>query len=329
MHLLPNDDQVSIRDTAVQMLENAFGAEHAHAIADGRTVDEDGAWRALADMGWFGLAVSEDKGGAGLSTVEETLVFDAAGHALAPVSLLATVLAVHAADLGGDAQLLEELLAGHVRAGLIVHHPGRVVAVAVPDGGVLVELSDSVALHDVKEDACGPAVALIDPATAAVEYDVSEPRLTLSDRDSQAVATRAELVVAAYLSGLSRRVLSTAVAYAKERVAFGHPIGSFQAIKHRLASCAVAAEAADAQVAYASVALAQLTAGHQDDIRAAKVLAMQSALDACGASIQTHGALGVTWEFEAHLFLTRARLFEHVPSGPRVAVERLVRGSRQ
>jgi len=62
------------------------------------------------------------------------------------------------------------------------------------------------------------------------------------------------------------------------------------------------------------------------ETQAAKVLALKAALSSAGACIQVHGALGVTWEFDAHLYLSRARILEHVPVGPRRSLELLVRG---
>jgi alkylation response protein AidB-like acyl-CoA dehydrogenase len=171
------------------------------------------------------------------------------------------------------------------------------------------------------------SVDLIDPATrAAALASLPRPRVLATAEHAAGTKRRAGLITAAYLVGIARRMLDLAVEYAGDRVAFGHPIGSFQAIKHRLATVAMDTEAADAQVAYASVSVAQEKGEIDLDVEAAKVLALKAALDACGATIQTHGALGVTWEFDGHLFLSRARMLEHVPAGPRLSLERLVRG---
>lgn len=329
MDMLPDDDQMAIRSTAAEMLEGAFGAEYAHELANGRGGDDAATWSELAQMGWFGLALPEEAGGAGLSSVEEAMVFGEAGRSLAPVALLATVLAAHVAHLAGRRDVLDPLLAGERRAGLLLRDGDRTLALALPASGVLLSLHDDrVVLYDASDLEVGSPTALIDPATPAVGCSLLGPALVeLGASDLVELQARAGLLVSAYLTGIAHRMLATAVTYAGQREAFGRPIGSFQAIKHRLATTAMDGEAADAQVAYASVSLAQDIGDVGCEVNAAKVLALKAALDACGATIQTHGALGVTWEFDGHLFLTRARLLEHVPSSPRVCLDSLVQAT--
>lgn len=327
MHLLPDDDQRSIRDSAAELLLAAYGATRAHDLSNGRADPDPGTWAELAAMGWFGLALPEEDGGAGLTSVEEALVFTEAGRALAPVSVLATVLAAHTAHAAQRSDVLDDLLSGRRRAGLLVHDGARQIAIEPTAGGVVLQLADDrVGLYDLDGSKLAEAVDLIDPATTATACVPGEPIVEVAGDAARRLVSRASLLVAAYLSGIAAKMLADGVAYAKQRQAFGKPIGAFQGVKHRLATVAMDTEAADAQVAFASVCVGDELAGHEAEAQAAKVLALKAALSSAGACIQVHGALGVTWEFDAHLYLTRARILEHVPVSPRCSLEQLVRG---
>src|SRR5689334_17245887 len=140
MDMLPDEDQVAIRATAGELLEGAFGAAHAHTLANGGGGDDGATWSELAEMGWFGLALPEEFGGAGLSSIEEAMVFTEAGRSLAPVALLATVLAAHVASLDGRRDLLDSLLAGDRRAGLLMGSVDRLLALDLPPNGVLLSM---------------------------------------------------------------------------------------------------------------------------------------------------------------------------------------------
>jgi hypothetical protein len=123
---------------------------------------------------------------------------------------------------------------------------------------------------------------------------------------------RATVVVAAELAGTARRLLDMSVAYAKERVQFGVPIGSFQAIQHKLADMAVDVERATAAVAYAAMAI---DADDPDRYRAAhvaKAAAGAAATHCAKQGIQTHGGIGYTWDHDLHLFIRRAYGSEHL-----------------
>jgi alkylation response protein AidB-like acyl-CoA dehydrogenase len=119
------------------------------------------------------------------------------------------------------------------------------------------------------------------------------------------------LAAAAQMTGIAARALEVAVAYAKERVQFGKPIGSFQAIKHKCADMAVLVDTSRSAVYYAGWTLAQ------DDEPAAKAVSMAKAYcgDACrtvcNESLQIHGGIGFTWEHDLHLYLKRGKLLEY------------------
>jgi alkylation response protein AidB-like acyl-CoA dehydrogenase len=130
--------------------------------------------------------------------------------------------------------------------------------------------------------------------------------LALDAAAFEALTYRATASLAAEMVGTSRRLLDMAVAYAKERIQFDVPIGSFQAIQHRLAECSLAVERAIAAAQYAAMTI---DADDEDRFRAvhvAKAAAGNAAIRSAKDSIQVHGGIGYTWEHDLHLYLRRA-----------------------
>jgi len=123
---------------------------------------------------------------------------------------------------------------------------------------------------------------------------------------------RAQLLVSAYAVGLAEATRNMAVEYAKARQQFGKPIGSFQAIKHLCADMAIRAEAAACQVIFAALVLAEGRAGADFHSVAAKLVAVEAALQNASQNIQVHGAIGFTAEADAHLFIKRAHVLEQL-----------------
>ena len=115
------------------------------------------------------------------------------------------------------------------------------------------------------------------------------------------------LACAAQLLGAGRALLELSVTHALQRTQFGRPIGSFQAVKHRLADVAIALEFARPLVAEAADALTEGRATAARDTSAAKVAATDAAALAARAALQVHGAIGYTQEHDLHLWLTKVR----------------------
>jgi alkylation response protein AidB-like acyl-CoA dehydrogenase len=118
---------------------------------------------------------------------------------------------------------------------------------------------------------------------------------------------RAAVALAAEQLGGAQRALDLSVAYAKQRVQFGRPIGSFQALKHTLADVMVAVEAARSAVYYAGCVAAQGGAALPAAASMAKATASEAFSLAAGSAIQVHGGVGFTWEYDVHLYFKRAR----------------------
>ncbi|MDE2005921.1 MAG: acyl-CoA/acyl-ACP dehydrogenase, partial [Rhodospirillales bacterium] len=189
-----------------------------------------------------------------------------------------------------------------------------------------------------------PVLVLADPAGPGIErtplatLDPSLPHARIAFRDVPAEALpgargwdaiaaildRAAVPAAFAALGGAEAALERAVAYAKERHAFGRPIGSFQAIKHKLADVYVAMELARSNAWYACWALEQDAGALALAAATAKVSADAAFFQAAKENIQTHGGIGFTWEADPHLFYRRAGVLAHQGAGPRYWKERCV-----
>ena len=296
-------------------------------------------WRSLAgELGVVGLAVPEELGGAGASARELAVLAEELGAAVAPVPFLGAVLATTAlADCaestggtGAAAELLAALIAGD-RVGTVAvgvtTAPGAAFPNAVRARGseltgavrsvVDLDVADAVLVPALDED--GPALYLLPGPTGtpvtALDLTRGHGRLELSGAPATRIASgavaegalqRAVLTAAGVLAseqvGLAQTCLDSTVEYAKTRTQFGRTIGSFQAVKHRLADLwsgvSTARAAADALARGEEVELAVATAqAYNSDL---VVLAAEEHL-------QLHGGIGMTWEHPAHLYLGRAK----------------------
>ncbi|WP_264916227.1 acyl-CoA dehydrogenase, partial [Mycobacterium kiyosense] len=318
------DEQFAARELVRDWARSAAGIAAIREVEQG---DVD-AWRpvfaGLAELGLFGVAVSEDAGGAGGSVEDLCAMVEEAAKALVPGPVATTALATLVVT---DADLLGALATGERFAGLAlegdVQFDGQAASGAVPwalgaaAGGVLLVSSGGVWLL-VDLDGEGVVVEPL-PAT-----DFSRPlgRVTLTSAPAVAlqatdVTDLAATLLAAEAAGVTRYALETAVAYAKVREQFGRPIGSFQAIKHICAEMLCRAE--QAEVAAADAARA---AGESDGEQFAIAAALAASLGIAAAKanvkdcIQVLGGIGCTWEHDAHLYLRRAHSIGRFLGGP-------------
>jgi alkylation response protein AidB-like acyl-CoA dehydrogenase len=144
---------------------------------------------------------------------------------------------------------------------------------------------------------------------AAVRDDIvgCEP----SPGSVQRLLDASSFVAAMLMTGIAGKVLDDAVAYAKQRIQFGKPIGSFQAIKHRCADMAVAIDASRSAAYYAAWALAEDAPDRAKAVSMAKAFCGDTSRFVCNEGIQIHGGIGFTWELGLHLYLRRAKVLEH------------------
>jgi alkylation response protein AidB-like acyl-CoA dehydrogenase len=327
---------------------------------------DGGTWRRLCtELELPAMAVPAEHGGAGFGLVELGIVLGEAGRSLLCAPLLSTTVAAQALlQAGGEvaAAHLPGLAAGSTTGTLAAREPGgpwdappRTRAEPGTSGWRLTGLKDwvldghtagllvvtastpaGVSLFLVDAAATGlraEPVEAVDPTrrAATVALD-STPAVLLGDDGGAAGPLRrtldlATVLLAAEEVGVAERCLETATGYAMQRHQFGRPIGSFQAVKHKLANVLVEVEAARAAALYAAWAADR--AGEDSGDELAEVAAIagvtcgEAALLAAGENVQVHGGIGMTWEHSAHLYLKRATTSRLLLGDPQSHLERL------
>ncbi len=335
--LLYSDTEEALRDSVRQLFADRCPPELVARVYDPEPQDFSGLWRTLAaELGVAGLLVPESLGGAGASAREAAIVMEEIGRAVAPVPFLSSaVLATTALLRAGDTETVSALARGELTAALVVPLStmpgdeiagvgadadglsGSVTSVAGADeADVLVAPvagPDGLELHTVSRTAAGvevsPVVALdMTRPLAHVRFSgaASTPIGPADLAVAEALRTGAALLASDQL-GVAQWCFDTTLAYARERKQFGRVIGSYQAIKHRLADLWFEVGSATAAARYAADTCAR---GEDDaDVAAAIAQAYCSgiAVHAAEECVQLHGGIGMTWEYPAHLYLKRAK----------------------
>ncbi len=321
-------DQVALQDAARQLLDRRSGPTQVRAhLASGAPYDV-ALWTAMVDQGWPAVAVAEDRGGLGLGWVEAVVLLEEIGRHTSPVPFAPQLLALDALT-HRDEHLAEaaSLIEGSGTA--VVAWSGRPGAVATRDDGARVALTGRLgpveggAVADVAVVVVPDGVFLVD--LVAVGRPRPEPAmdvtrtlswLTLEDTpatrlggpsESARLGALGALATSAELLGGAGRVLELATAYAKDRVQFGAPIGSFQAVKHRCADMLVDVEGMRSATWYAAWAASTGEPGWELAASTAKVWCADASKRVMASGLQVHGGIGFTWEHDLHLFIKRAQ----------------------
>ncbi len=250
-------------------------------------------------MGVLTVLVPDDIGGLGLDERSLVLLLEEAGYAGLPHPLVdSAAVAMPLADdrLDGSELVVTDLGGPHVSC--------------AADADLLLLQTTSGALHLVPQrEVSVEPVDAVDQARrlGRVSWEPTDATFLTDDRAELLNAfDRGALGTAATLVGLAQRMLDVTVGYATERVQFGAPIGSFQAVKHQLADSAKALAFARPAVYRASWSLAMGQRTDQRDVSIAKALSSDAALQAGRAALQCHGAIGYTVEYDLHLYLKRS-----------------------
>jgi len=324
--LTPQADDEAVIDAVLPFLQDEF-ALSTLAADPGRL--DPAFWGKAAELGWLSAALPEEMGGAGFDLAQDMLMHREYGRWLAPVSLLSTALAGRLlAKLGSD--LADQVLSGAVRAGFAAP-----LAAADASPGSEVHLVDATAPFFLLAGAAGASVLPREAFGAIQPVESLDPTLRLARARlerapdlnvyaaDEPISLRLQLLIAAELTGLALAASHMASEYAKTRVQFGKPIGSFQAVAHLCVDGFVRARASDAQLAYAAVALRDGLPGAEHQVVAAAHVAGTAAFVAATNNIQVHGGMGFSAESGAHLYLKRTVLLRRLlPMGE--AAERLL-----
>lgn len=339
------DEQTQLRTAVRKFCAENFGEQTVRTLMESEPRFDPKVWARLGtELGVLGLAVPEADGGAGGTLVDQAVAVEELGAWLACGPVFGTVLLAIPALVAASAGPVRDELLGALAEGTrtaafaVPDHAGAFdpagvnVSVAeygtltgtverVVDGGagdvLLVAASgpDGIGLYAV--EAASPGVQ----RTPLVTLDLTRPQATIaltaapaqvvaaSDEADRVIAHAfqvASALLAAEQVGAAQHLLDLSVEYAKSRLQFGRQIGSFQAVKHRLADCLVDLEHARSAMYHAAWAL---TDGTDDPALAASIAqATASAAFAkiAADTIQVHGGIGFTWEHQAHLYFKRA-----------------------
>jgi alkylation response protein AidB-like acyl-CoA dehydrogenase len=342
-------DQRALQEGARDLLDGYSDPAKVRAhLTSGEPFDAT-IWSAMAEQGWCAVAVPEAEGGLGLGWVETAVLLGEIGRHTTPVPFAPTVLA--AAALTGRPEHAErlaalidgssvgavawtadpdaiEVAAGNADGVVLTGRLGPVEAASVADVVVVVTPEDVflVDLGATGRPVAEPAMDLT-RSLSWLDLDMT-PAIRLGGPEEAAwlgalgaVATSAELL------GSADRVLELATEYAKDRVQFGAPIGSFQAVKHRCADMLVDVEGMRSVTWYAAWAVSTRAASSGDGwalaASTAKIWCADASKRVMGSGLQVHGGIGFTWEHDLHLFMKRSQ-FAQLAFGDAAHHRRLV-----
>ncbi|MFI4894010.1 MAG: acyl-CoA dehydrogenase family protein [Phycisphaerales bacterium JB058] len=334
MELTLSDHQREIRDTFARLFESESTPDRVRSV-EGPGIDET-LWQTLVETGVPTFAVAEEFGGAGGDLLDLSLVVHEQGRRLGTVPLVETAVAARLLAALGERDLVQSL-AGGERAAVALHPAVEGVASLVPNGGVVdrVIALDGSDLVVVARDNESKPERLSALGHAAVEdWYVGTGRPV--DRTVIAMNSEAseqwhhavdcwKVLQAALLVGVARAALDLAVEYAKERRAFDAPIGSFQALAHRLADAAVRVDGAEL-LARKAAWIADHDPGRRE-VSAAMAFceAAEAAQVATRDGLHVFGGYGFTLEYDIQLYYQRAKAWALVYGPPAGEFERIGR----
>jgi alkylation response protein AidB-like acyl-CoA dehydrogenase len=358
-----SDDQKFLKGEARKFLEGRCPTSKVRAVLDdpAKAYDAD-LWKEVGAQGWLGTAIPEAYGGLGLGRLELCVIAEELGRALAPIPFASTVYFLADALLmaGSEAQKqawLPKIAAGEtIGCFASVERPGPLTEAQVQarvEGGKLTGTKLPVTDGDIADVAVvlareggGLGLYLVDLAGAGVTRETlqtldptrSAAKLTFAGAAAERLGEAGEglalaesllehaaVLLAFEQLGGADRALEMAKGYAMERYAFGRPIGSYQAIKHKLADMYVKNELARSNAYYGAWALDTGASELPLAAAAARVSACEAYWYAAKENLQTHGGIGFTWQMDCHLFYRRAQQLGLVAGGAKAWKERLVR----
>ncbi|MFD3430770.1 acyl-CoA dehydrogenase family protein [Nocardia fluminea] len=351
--LVYSRDEEDLRATVREFLTATMPSSAILARIETTEPYDNAAWSTLAaDIGAAGLPVDADNGGAGASWRETGVVAEEIGRAAAPLpylgsAVLATATLLALPERQAATQVLTALAGGQTRATLAVplsasptvgpqitvreqdsQLTGSVTSVADLVGAELILVAATDADREPGLYTVGPTDdgVVIEPGSS---LDLTRPLCTLHLDGVDAVplahgvevevALQHALTVAAAMLaceqvGIADYCLDTTLSYVKTRCQFGRQIGSYQAIKHRLADIYLDLTHARAAARYAAVCVATGDPDSTIAVSLAKALCSRVAQHATEEAIQLHGGIGFTWEHPLHLYLKRAKA-DHLAMG--------------
>jgi alkylation response protein AidB-like acyl-CoA dehydrogenase len=343
MNFAFSDEQDMLRAQARGFVDKQYPIERVAAIADGVGFKRS-EWADVSGLGWTGISVPENEGGAGLGFLEEAIVSEELGRALYPGPFFGTViLALPLLRLAGASDLVQGIVAGERIATVAwagedgrfdVDPPPKVrwdgeriscLRLFVPDLAaadlvvVVGWVGGGVGVWAVDRSAVGVGwreLSTVDTTRrlGEVTFEGTPARVLISEADPkllESLRDRALAALAVEAVGVGSRALEVALSYARTRVQFGRPIGAYQAVSHPLAQAFVELETSRSLAYWAAWAVAEGEPGAGRAAAAARARAGDATVAACERAIQAHGGIGFTWDHPLHRYYKRALGIAH------------------
>jgi alkylation response protein AidB-like acyl-CoA dehydrogenase len=341
-----SEEQEALQEMACDFIRERWPAEHAREALDKRpAVIGEEVWQEILEMGWLGVAAGEDVGGIGGDVLTAAVLSQEAGRGVLPGPFQSSLIAAIAVERSGnDAirnELVPQLIEGSVRATVAIEEPGGrygpdSIAASVSTGAdgwrlsgskLLVPDADSASLLivgartpdglgwvRVRSDAEGVEIRKMErmdaQACSEVVFEnapVEGDALLGDERSLREAYDIWTVLLAADLLGSAEASLELTRLYAIERVQFGRPIGTFQAVSHRIADNLVDVEIGRSLLYAACLALDEKRDNAAPLVSAAKAWLSDTAVAAAESALQIHGGVGFSWEYDVHLHMRRSR----------------------
>ena len=312
------EERELLRETVAALVEKHASPGAVRCAMESERGYDESLWKLLCEqVGAAALVVPEESGGAGGELADAAVVLEELGKGLVPTPLLGTTLAELAllASDEPDRGALEGLADG-TKIGAVVfdseEHSGRDYVV---NGGIadIVIAADGKTLSRWTSFTAHP----VDTMDLTRKLARVEPQETADIGADPGLADTAAILLAAEQIGAATKCLDLTVDYTKDRVQFGRPIGSFQALKHRMADLYVAVQSSravvDASIAEPSATSAAL----------ARVAASEAFSKVAAEAVQMHGGIAITWEHDIQLYFKRAHGSAQLLGPPREHLRRL------
>jgi alkylation response protein AidB-like acyl-CoA dehydrogenase len=349
------EERIAICDAVRRLMQDGSSESAVRSAMETSSGYDPAVWAQLVSLGVVGILIDPEYGGTGLGPVELELVMEETGAALFCSPLLSSgVLAAGLLAASGDnetrARLLPGIADGTTIATVAVTGdagtwtPDGVAVEAKPaDGDALLNGLASYVTHGQIADLLlvvariGMELGIFEVAanagelkrTALPTFDktlrlarlefVNTPAKQIGRMGWPAVQSALDLALVALAgeqAGGGRRIFDMTIEYAKSRIQFGRPIGSFQAIKHMAADLLIEVESSTSAARYAAEQLAEKTNAAEEAVSLAAFACADAFSKVAATAIQMHGGIAFTWEHPAHLYLRRARSYAQLFGQP-------------
>jgi alkylation response protein AidB-like acyl-CoA dehydrogenase len=368
-----NEEQEMLRQSARAMLEKECPSALVRRLMEDERGYEPNLWKKMAELGWTGLILPAEFGGAGLTYVDLVLVMEEMGRVLLPSPFIWTMMVAEAIKHGGSSAQKKNLLPKIAAGDLIatpavletsgVYPPAGITLAARPTAGGFTLDGSKLFVNDAHIADCllvaarsggtgaeGLTIFLIErdrPGISISRLKTMDETRKLGEVRFDAVAASAADVVgevgkgwevlsamgnagrvmlSAEMMGAAQKVLEMSVEYAKVRVQFGRPIGSFQAVQHKCANMMIDVEGAKSAAYYAAWAVSNGVPEAPVAAAVAKAAASDAFRRVSAEGIQVHGGIGFTWDHDLHLYFKRAKSSEFMLGDASFNRELIARG---